>query len=787
MKKAMYLIFCLTGSLLMSLRGYPQYSHEFDWVKQVMPDGGYVSILDIATDNSGNIISTGYYTLNVDFDPGPGVYALTSASESEREIFVQKLGPDGNLLWAQQFGANSGQLDDEGSGISTDVYGNIYIIGHFNGTVAFGGYTLTAQMGRDDFILKLSPEGTVLWAKQLASPEFDAGNKCVVRAGSDGFVYAAGEYEGTMDADPGPGEVLLNSNGSNTDGYLLRLDQDGNFNWAGSIDGNSDLVCHDLSVNVTIYGWEMYVGGGFGGTVDFDPGPGVYNLTDADGDPFLLKIMNGQFSWVKNYNVPGVAEIQGICYHQDGYLYTVKFIGVYNTKTSSEIQKIDPATGNAVWTDLLISPKTTDFITCTDLCMDAAGNLYVKSGYRGNIDFDPGPGKYILSNPVTFDGNTVILKLNNAGAFVWAFEFKVGCCSGAREIRIDPSENLILSGGQGLPIDFDPGAGTYYLEPGKAYSGFVQKIRKAGLPGCQPPTAIQALNIEQNSASINWINASGTGSYNLRYKLYEGTEWTTLSNVTSGFILTGLSTGSIYEYQVQGVCNGTAGDWSTLCWFKTIADGCNNPGEPNNTLATATPISVSVPVTGVISAFTDVDWYKFNNTSAQKKINLSLYNLPGPYKMELVKSSGSVIATSSTMADGTESIVYTKGAAGTYYIRVYGNYGHFNQSECYSLQATIYKSAEADPIEEVAEETALKLYPNPASTLLNVEFNSLTEGAVTMRMLDMTGRLQKLVETWAAEGENTFTISLENLPNGLYLFEIVQGDYRELKKVIIRK
>jgi len=58
---------------------------------------------------------------------------------------------------------------------------------------------------------------------------------------------------------------------------------------------------------------------------------------------------------------------------------------------------------------------------------------------------------------------------------------------------------------------------------------------------------------------------------------------------------------------------------------------------------------------------------------------------------------------------------------------------------------------------------------------------------VTMHMLDMTGRLQKQVEMRAAVGENLFNISLENLPDGLYLFVIVQGDYRELKKIIVNK
>jgi hypothetical protein len=780
MKKSIYFLVCLAGGMLISLTSYSQLSHEFDWAKQIMPIGGAEMPRDIFTDNSGNIISTGNFSLSYDFDPGPGTYYLTSQTYQEREIFVQKMDPDGNLLWAQQFGANTGELADMGTSVITDAADNIYLAGKFWGTVNFGALTLTSLDGSDGFIMKMSPDGTVLWVKQLARMGDMGVWSCTLRLGGDGYLYAAGDYAGTLDADPGPNEVWLTSGTS----YLIRLDAEGNYSWSGSIGGS----CMTLAVNANTSNWEMYLGGGFGGTADFDPGPGVYNLTEyANGDAYLLKVVNGQFSWAKKYGVTGIDEVRGIWYHSDGYLYTGKYYGLYYAKTSLEIQKLNPANGNAVWTDIVKGAKTTDVITGGQLCMDAAGNLCVSCYYRGTIDFDPGSGTYNMTNPASNDGNPCILKLKNNGAFEWVFEQKVNCCSDVRGFCMDASENIFSLGQHSLPVECDPGTGTYYIEPGNGGTLFIHKLRKTGLLGCRPPAAIQALNIEQNSAAITWINTSGGSSFDIQYRTYGSTEWTTVSSISSGYILTGLSAGNTYEYQLRSICGGTSGSWSTLCWFKTIVEGCINTGEPNNTLATATPISVSVPVTGLISSFTDVDWYKFNNTSTQKKINLTLYNLPAPFKMELVKSSGTVLATSTTMDDGSESIVYTKGTAGAYYIRVFGNKGHYNQSECYSLLATIYKSAEADPIEEVADETALKLYPNPASTLLNVEFNSLIEGAVTMRLLDMTGRLQWQFETKAVQGDNNFTISHENLPNGLYLFGIAQGDYREMKKVVINR
>jgi len=790
MKKATYLFICLAGSMIISFSAYSQISHQFDWVRQTLPDNlSIYSPYSITTDFAGNIITTGYYSYNVDFDPGPGTSYLTTANPDDRDMFLQKLNPDGDLLWALRFGTNTGDFNiDVGRSICTDNTGNIYIGGNFNGTTSFGDYTLTAKNGRDDFIMKLSPEGNVLWAKALASPGFDAGSACVVKVGSDGYVYATGEFAGTLDADPGPEEVLLNSNGSTIDMYMLRLDADGNYMWSGIIDGNSGVECRQMAVNTTGTDWEIYLGGGFNGTADFDPGAGIYNLTEvANQDAFLMKIANGQFVWASKSGTTGVDEVNGLCYHTDGYLYAGKFYGLYYEKTSLEIQKINPANGNAVWTDLLTSPKTTDLITGGRLCLDANGNLYVKTHYHGNIDYDPGAGKYILSNTLPNNNNSVILKLNNSGAFQWVMEFKTTCCSGITDICIDPSENVFLFGGQNVPIDFDPGSGTCYVDRLKMYSGFIGKIRKTDATACQPPAIIQMLNIEHNSASITWLNGQGSTGCDLQYRLFGNADWTTLSGVTPGLVLSGLAAGSSYEYRLRSICSGVPGEWSPVCWFKTIADGCSNPGEPNNTLATATTISTGTVVSGVIGAYGDADWYKFNTTSTQKKINLTLYNLPSSYKMQLVKASGSVLATSSTLEDGTESIVYTKGVTGTYYIKVYGLDNHFNQTECYSLQANIYKSAEADPAEEMAEENILKLYPNPASNLLNVEFNSPAEGAVTMHMLDMTGRLQKQVEMRAAVGENLFNISLENLPDGLYLFVIVQGDYREMKKIVINR
>ena len=81
------------------------------------------------------MITTGLVgTPVVDFDPGPGVFNLTSLN-----TFILKLDPNGNFLWAKQFLAvpNPNGAGEWGYGIALDLGGNILLTGYFQGQVDF--------------------------------------------------------------------------------------------------------------------------------------------------------------------------------------------------------------------------------------------------------------------------------------------------------------------------------------------------------------------------------------------------------------------------------------------------------------------------------------------------------------------------------------------------------------------------------------------------------------------------------------------------------------------------
>ena len=130
--------------------------------------GGYdYSGKGIALDGAGNVCVTGLFEGTATF----GANILVSSGEAD--IFTAKLDPDGNWLWARRAGGPT--YWDMGQDLATDDSGNIYLTGHFIGSADFGPTTLTATGLRDIFVAKLDPDGNWLWAKRAGGEGWDSG------------------------------------------------------------------------------------------------------------------------------------------------------------------------------------------------------------------------------------------------------------------------------------------------------------------------------------------------------------------------------------------------------------------------------------------------------------------------------------------------------------------------------------------------------------------------------------------------------------------------------------
>ncbi len=185
-------------------------AQALQWAKSMGgadPDYG----LSIALDGSGNVYTTGFFEGTADFDPGAGVFNLTSAGY--RDIYISKLDASGNFVWAKAMG---GAFDDLGSSIAIDGSGNVYTTGYFSGTVDFdpgaGVFNLTSAGFEDIFISKLDASGNFVWANAMGGADPDYGSS--IALDGSGNVYTTGFFEGTADFDPGAGVANLTSAGS---------------------------------------------------------------------------------------------------------------------------------------------------------------------------------------------------------------------------------------------------------------------------------------------------------------------------------------------------------------------------------------------------------------------------------------------------------------------------------------------------------------------------------------------------------------------------------------------
>lgn len=129
---------------------------DFIWAKQF---GGIETVrsYSIFLDALDNIYTTGEFFSSVDFDPSPSTDYILS-SYGDQAVFISKLNPSGDFVWAKHFGGIS---NDCGKSIVVDNSGNIFTTGHFMGSVDFdpsitGTDSLTSLGVVDVFIHKMN-------------------------------------------------------------------------------------------------------------------------------------------------------------------------------------------------------------------------------------------------------------------------------------------------------------------------------------------------------------------------------------------------------------------------------------------------------------------------------------------------------------------------------------------------------------------------------------------------------------------------------------------------------
>ena len=431
----------------------------FDWA---FASGGLYGTLyngSMILDDLGNIYSVGHFNGGpVDFDPGSDVLNLTSVGETD--IYITKFNASGNFIWAKRFG---GTEKDEGAGITVDGSGNVYFTGNFKGVVDFDPgtdvFNLTSNGSSDIFVCKLDPDGNFLWAKQMGGISDESGRAIAVDGSGD--VYVTGEFQDTVDFYPGSGTSVLTSSGR-TDIFICKLSTSGAFQWVKQIGSTEYDRGEALLIDNTS---NIFLTGSFTGTVDFDPGAGVTELTSpglTGASGFVLKLnATGDFEWATQLqnNISGNAVTTDIT----GNIY------VGGGGPGIGIVKLS-ATGDITWDKFLPGFNC----AARSIAVDVLGNVYTTGSFRGNVDFDPSEGTVIFDSGYGWDA--YINKFDASGNYIWAYQLGDPTQRNyGTAMALDASGSIYASGYFRSEIDFDPGPNTFNLKSEFNYNTYLLK------------------------------------------------------------------------------------------------------------------------------------------------------------------------------------------------------------------------------------------------------------------------------------------------------------------------
>jgi len=293
--------------------------------------------LDVCADSAGNIFTTGQFYNTVDFDPGPGVDEKISGDGTD--AYLAEYDAGGNYIQCTTWG---GERDCQGEFVSSGLSDRVYVSGESYGQIDYDPGPGVDLQGDEKMVFISCFDSNTVWQWARTWTSYTPRG---LEIDGTGNIYIGGHFRGVVDFDPGDG---VDEHGDYPDGdsqFISKFNYDGIYQWVTTwalLSTGTQLsdICVDSSGNCYGYWfvhhdeppkyavinryspsgeltWSneqpvqtfsqaiasdlncgFYTTGYFGGTVDFDPGPGVDEHTSPamQWGVFLARY-NSDFTW----------------------------------------------------------------------------------------------------------------------------------------------------------------------------------------------------------------------------------------------------------------------------------------------------------------------------------------------------------------------------------------------------------------------------------------------------------------------------------------------------------
>lgn len=315
----------------------------------------------------------------------------------------------------------------------------------------------------------------------------------------NGDIIIVGSLYRDADFDPGSDSTILTAIGYPSI-FFAKYNANGSLLWVKQI-ASENKINAALSVKTDANG-NIYIGGYFTDSVDFDPEPGTHILTPNvpgnNQDAFIAKYdNNGNYLWAIGMGGLSTDRIFSIELDNNGNVYTA---GYFNLTVD-----FDPGSGVATLTAQLPSSGQSNLFFAKyssngnylwanslksssesiDVTSDGT-NLYITGNFTDTVDFDPSNSTAELIGNAAL--NIFFAKYDANGNYVYAKHVQHASAitsygSPGRGVKVDANGNLFLTGrfSSFNGTDFDPGTGTALLNnSGSSMSVYLAKYNAAG-------------------------------------------------------------------------------------------------------------------------------------------------------------------------------------------------------------------------------------------------------------------------------------------------------------------
>lgn len=265
---------------------------NFLWVIKAGDNLSYTAINkqasgSIELDNNDNIYVTGNFA-----DTAQIGLSTVVGNSSDKNIFLAKISPAGNVLWTKYVTGNS-----VSTGIAVDTDKSIAICGYTEGVSTFDGNTITpfGSSPRDAIFAKYDSVGVLQWVRQAGGPgtfgdrAFDVEFDLLHNVWVCGYIRSNSSFGSLNLSSTAPSNSYYN-------GFLTKYSSSGNSLWVG--------YCGGSPVSLGVNSANQICVAGYAG-----PDNGFDSIVNPTADDLFVAQLenNGTYMWASTASGPGVS------------------------------------------------------------------------------------------------------------------------------------------------------------------------------------------------------------------------------------------------------------------------------------------------------------------------------------------------------------------------------------------------------------------------------------------------------------------------------------------------